>query len=120
MLEVPKEIYLIVKDNDGEDIDDEIYWCPDRINDTDIKYVRADLPQSIGIKDKNGIEIKEGDIINIPSRGINFTCLVDKYRDLEPLTNKNWSHMLYSPIWKESEVIGNKFENPELIEVAHA
>ena len=37
----PKKIYLQVEPED--DIHEGITWCEDRINDTDIEYIRADL-----------------------------------------------------------------------------
>lgn len=42
MNEVPDKIYLQIKDDSDED-QNEITWCEDRINDTDIKYIRFDL-----------------------------------------------------------------------------
>ena len=40
MKKYPKRIYLQVKNEDGDDAV-EITWCEDKINDTDICYVRA-------------------------------------------------------------------------------
>ena len=37
------KIYLQIKDDSGED-QDEVTWCEDRIEDTDIVYIRADIP----------------------------------------------------------------------------
>ena len=37
----PKEIYLQVESED--DFHEGITWCEDKINDTDVKYIRSDL-----------------------------------------------------------------------------
>ena len=36
---IPDKIYLQIKDEDGDDQDDWT-WCIDKINDTDIEYIR--------------------------------------------------------------------------------
>ena len=41
-----ERIYLQVRDEEGRainPIDGEITWCQDRINDSDVEYIRADL-----------------------------------------------------------------------------
>ena len=44
MIKQPDKIYLQINDDLGEELDD-ITWCEDRIEDTDIEYIRADLVQ---------------------------------------------------------------------------
>lgn len=43
----PEAIYLqVLVDDDGKPVyapGDDITWCRDKINDSDVKYVRADL-----------------------------------------------------------------------------
>lgn len=79
------------------------------------------IPESVGqftgLKGKNK-DIYEGDIIRISSRGMTFTCKVEWFRDLIPIDkfSNNYEHMLYSPIWEESEITGNIYQNPELLE----
>ncbi len=44
-MEIPDKIYLQLYE-DGELLDikkDEITWCQDKINDTDVEYVRKDV-----------------------------------------------------------------------------
>ena len=45
-----KHIWLQIKDEDGNDNppdNDTLTWCQDRINDTDVEYVRADVLQEL-------------------------------------------------------------------------
>lgn len=83
------------------------------------------LMQSTGIKDKNGVEIYEGDILKL--RAI-FLAPDDKIGYLEYSPKYGYSIILEGnrlyrqEYWASTnklnyEVIGNIYENPELIEV---
>lgn len=104
------------------------------LGDNDIKveaeclsgYVGSDfiLMQSTGIKDKNGVEIYEGDILKLHAI---FLAPDDKIGYLEYSPKYGYSIILEGnrlyrqEYWASTnklnyEVIGNIYENPELLE----
>ena len=75
----------------------------------------ATVCESTGLKDKNGKEIFENDIIAISSRGFDFDCQITHDKQLIPVgeKSKGWEHMLYSPDWDRCEIIGTIHDGKE-------
>jgi hypothetical protein len=76
--------------------------------------ITSPLMQCTGLKDKNGKLIYEGDIVN-------YSCLPG-YSDIYACTFNSGKFLigglLISNTHLKSEVIGNIYENPELLEVS--
>ena len=80
------------------------------------------LMQSTGLIDKNGKEIFEGDIVDYKDRKAvikwhgSYASFI--YMFVEDLKNRNqeWEPLYLS--YYHFEIVGNKFENPELLEVS--
>ena len=104
---------------DLETDDDEYYWM-----ETDWNFSDVEIMQYTGCRDKNGIEIYEGDVIKDKYDKI---WLVQWYVGAFVITNKipdsdgqtsTYSH--FSNLSNHHfyfEVIGNMWKNPELLEV---
>lgn len=77
--------------------------------------------QYTGLKDKNGKEIYECDILDIGGQHIAgcFPPYIVEYEDggFTPFSIAGWE---YKAEAEECEVIGNTYENPELLRVIHA
>jgi len=74
------------------------------------------LMQYTGLKDKNGKEIYEGDILDSPLTLTPFTVSWKKRRGLMwHNKSQTWSEYLGNRDTTRYEVIGNIYENPELL-----
>lgn len=103
----PKGLYIWREPFDDENVD----WVSHG------EYIEdCELMQYTGIKDKNGKEIYEGDILyNKKTLLYPITFYYDKY--LSAYLIENGSNFLGVAISKyKLEVIGNIYENPELLE----
>jgi len=83
----------------------------------DSKRNRIEVMQFTGLKDKNGKEIFEGDILKYPSGIIEVKWIgVGMYNICILMDNASKKQQEYLiKEFKECEVIGNKFENPDLL-----
>jgi len=94
-----------------------------RVSETNLALYDIELMQSTGLKDKNGVEIFEGDIVleNGMQRTVTFgeQEYEENFGDLAYYIGFNvytkWGYATLSSV--EYEVIGNIYENPELLEV---
>lgn len=124
---IPKFRAWLKKEQKMDNEIDHISWLEDElycIGDGITYMVLAEdlvLMQSTGLKDKNGKEIFEGDVVDYKGRKAiikwhgSYASFI--YRFLDELQERvsEW-HPLYLAYLK-CEVIGNIYENPELLEV---
>ncbi|MGH1637373.1 YopX family protein, partial [Enterococcus avium] len=95
----------------------------------DIHFDNLIFLQSTGLKDNNGVEIFEGDIVKVSvHNGFDYydneVCVVRKSRFHSGLVCINPNNDMECRIFNQDvledyqyEVIGNIYENPELLEV---
>lgn len=74
------------------------------------------LMQFIGLKDKNGNEIYEGDILKYPHRGYKRTFLIEYGRLYNEIGKVVCNGFIVDDDYDNMIVIGNIYENPELLE----
>ena len=130
----------LAEDDNGEDYYSVSYYNPDK------KYwehligrENIELMQYTGLKDKNGVEIFEGDVVKCYNKHLNYDFSSDKNipgYGFAVIKNSGWS-FYYDKIKADNkwffyypegdnfypdnidmiiEVIGNIYENPELLE----
>lgn len=74
-----------------------------------------DLMQFIGLKDMNGQEIFEGDVVHAYSESASLIGVIEYFDNAYCIKSKNG---IYNSLWTNAEyfeVIGNIYENKELL-----
>ena len=117
VLKIDFKSNTLVLDIDNDEIISRPYWW----YETRLNFEDVEIMQSTGLFDKNGVEIYEGDIIDVGTR-IPFLNKIQRddetaYLKLVPL-DKRWTESYFTNFEDKSryEVIGNIYENKELLE----
>lgn len=115
------EGYLVkISENDYRiATEEDISWSYTKLGDYDGIMTRV-APETIcqytGLTDKNGNKIWENDVVKNVTECVVYKCSYNLYNCEYQFNNKNESFgMGYASIHK-FEVIGNIFDNPELLE----
>lgn len=115
---------ILAIDYENEEIvTQQVYFENGLPDDRDIYCYKTDeieLMQSTGLKDKNGKEIFEGDILDYKGRKAlvrwhgSYASFIYRFVDELQKRNTEWKPLYLA--YMKCEIIGNIYENPELLE----
>ena len=123
---IPKYRAWLKKEQKMDNEIDHISWLEDElycIGDGITYMVSAEdleLMQSTGLKDKNDKEIFEGDILDYKGRKAlvrwhgSYASFIYRFVDELQKRNTEWKPLYLA--YMKCEIIGNIYENPELLE----
>ncbi|WEQ79916.1 YopX family protein [Streptococcus dysgalactiae subsp. equisimilis] len=100
-------------------VDNKIYTFYRKVVRRYIPFEEAVLMQSTGLKDKNGVEIFDGDVVNfmVPNQMISGTYQIRQAKSGEwRLDNRVQGRPLYISGSYHCEVVGNVWEDGDLLE----
>ena len=92
----------------------------ERYTEMSVEFDEITLMQSTGLRDKKGKEIFEGDILDYKGRKAlvrwhgSYASFI--YRFVDELQNRNTEWKPLYLAYMKCEIIGNIYENPELLE----
>ena len=125
------QMFYEIRDIDFYDEDVTVWGCHNKdcgTCDDTYKFENVEVMQYTGCRDKNGIEIYEGDVLTLKyprDRRYTVTAKVIRGSQVSAMTLRFEDEFTTEeiPLYKITaehnlEVIGNIYENPELLEVA--
>ena len=86
------------------------------ITDRNLDFANYEIMQFTGLRDKNGVKIYEGDICKVYTGKICQVLFEAPIFCLKILNDKSDFRYQTDTTFRDSDVLGNIYENPELLE----